>query len=83
MGTTQVEFTASEEEEIIDAEDNVVSDRVPNSLFLPIPYPKGSRELRSLSYEIPKWMTQELNGVQSSNIHVAYINMHIKPEKDK
>jgi hypothetical protein len=75
MGITRVEFTASEEEEAIDAEDkeiteeeglfgppqaeNIddhiehqvdVSDKVPNPPFIPDPYPKASRELRSLSY---------------------------------
>jgi hypothetical protein len=72
---TQVEFTASEEEEIVDSEDNEikeeegifgppqrvtivdhiehqvdVSDKVPYPPFIPVPYPKGSIELRNLSY---------------------------------
>jgi hypothetical protein len=67
-------------------EDQVyVSDNVPNPPLLPVPYPNGSRELRSLSYRTvpaPKLMTRELKGLQSSNIHFAYINRQIKPEKD-
>jgi hypothetical protein len=50
-----------------------------------VPYPRGSIEL-SLSYGTapePKRMTPELKGLQSSNIHVAYINRNIKPEQEK
>jgi hypothetical protein len=43
-----------------------VSEKVPNPPLIPVPYPKGSRELRSLSYgtaPAPKFLTQELNGL--------------------
>jgi hypothetical protein len=88
MGITQVEFTASEEEEVFDAEDKEiteeeglfgppqpvtiddhiehqvdVSDKVPNPPLIPVPYPKVSRALRSLSYgtaPAPKRLAREL-----------------------
>jgi hypothetical protein len=110
MGRNQVEFTASEEEEAIDAEDEAiteeeglfgppqpvtiddhieyqvdVSDKVPNPPLIPVPYPKGSRELRSLSYgtdTAPKRLARELKSLQSRKSHVAYINRQIKPDKD-
>jgi hypothetical protein len=110
MGITQVEFTASEEEEIVDAEDEEiaeeeglfgphqpvtiedhiehqvdVSDKFLNQPLTPVPYTKGSRELRSLSYGTAmslKRLARELKGQQSSNIHVAYINTQVKPDKD-
>jgi hypothetical protein len=111
MGITQVEFTASEEEELIDAEDEGiteeegifdphqpvttddhiehqvnVSDKVPNPPLIPVPCPKGSRELRSVSFgtaPAPKRLARERKGLQSSDIHVAYINRKIQPDKDK
>jgi hypothetical protein len=63
-----------------------VSDIVPDLPLIPVPYPKGSRELRSLSYGTalaPKRLARELKRLQSSNIHVAYINRQIQPDKDK
>jgi hypothetical protein len=106
-----MEFTASEEEEVIDAEDEEiteeeglfgppqpvtidehiehqvdVSEKAPNPPLIPVPYPKGQRELRSLSYGTalaPKELARELKGLQSSNILVAYINRLIQPDKDK
>jgi hypothetical protein len=111
MGITQVEFTASDEEKIVDAEDEEsaeeeglfgptqpvtidehtehqvdVSDKVPNPPLIPVPYPKGSRELRSLSYgtaPAPKSLSLDVRGLQCSSIHVACINRQVKPEKDK
>jgi hypothetical protein len=111
MGITQVELTAGEEEELIDAEDEEftedegifgppqpvtmddhidhqvdVSHKVPNPPLIPVPYPKGSRELRILSYgtaPAPKRLARELKGLQSRNIHVAEINRQIQPNKDK
>jgi hypothetical protein len=82
MGITQVEFTESEEEKFVDAEDEEiavgeglfgpsqpvtiddqiehhvdVSDKVPNPPLIPVPYPKGSRELRILSlYKVVTYM---------------------------
>jgi hypothetical protein len=111
MGIAQVELTASEEEEMVDIDDEEiaeeerlfgppqrvtitdhiehqvdVSDKVPKPPLIPVPYPKGSRGLRILSYGTamaPKRLTREVRGLQSSNIHVAYINMQVKPDKDK
>jgi hypothetical protein len=52
----------------------------------PVPYPKVSRELRSLQYgnigPAPKRMTRELRGLQS-NLHIAYINNQVLPDHDK
>jgi hypothetical protein len=106
MGITQVEFTASDEEEAVDTEEKEiteeeglfgppqpvtiddhiehqvdVSDKVPNPQLIPVPYPRGSRKLRSLNYGYtlaPKRLTRDLKGLQSGNIHVAYINRQIK-----
>jgi hypothetical protein len=54
--------------------------------IVPVPYPKVSRELRSLSYNTirpaPKRMTRELQGLQS-NIHISYINNQVLPDHDK
>jgi hypothetical protein len=99
MGITQVEFTPSEEEEAIDAEDKEITEEeglfgppqpvaindhiehqvdvayiVPNPPLIPVPYPKGSRDLRSLSYGTApahKRLARELQSLQSSNIHAA------------
>jgi hypothetical protein len=63
-----------------------VSDKVPNPPLIPAPYPKRSREFRSLSYGCalsPKQLAQELKSLKNSNIHVAYTNRQIKPDKDK
>jgi hypothetical protein len=62
-----------------------VSYNVPNPQLIPVPYPKGSRELRSLSYgtaPAPKRLARDLRGLQSSNKHVAYMKMKVNPEKD-
>jgi hypothetical protein len=59
-----------------------VSDKVHNPPLIPVPYPRASREVRSLSYgtngPASKRMSRELKGLQSSSIHVAYMNRQIK-----
>jgi hypothetical protein len=54
--------------------------------IVPVPYPKVSRELRSLQYgnigPAPKRMTRELQGFQS-NLHIAYINNQVLPDHEK
>jgi Reverse transcriptase (RNA-dependent DNA polymerase) len=62
-----------------------ISDKIPNPPLISVPYPKGPRELRSLSYgtaPAPKRLARELKSLQSSNIHVAYINRQIKPDNE-
>jgi hypothetical protein len=62
-----------------------VSDKVQNPPLIPVPYPKESRELRRLSNGAapsPKRLARALKGLQTSTIHVAYINRQIQPDKD-
>jgi hypothetical protein len=51
-----------------------------------LPYPKVSRELRSLKYgdigPALKRMTRELRGLHS-NLHIAYINSQVLPDHDQ
>jgi hypothetical protein len=53
--------------------------------IVPVPYPKASREFRSLQYgtigPAPKRMTRKLRGLQS-NLHIAYINNQVLPDHD-
>jgi hypothetical protein len=53
---------------------------------VPVPYPKLSRELRSLQYgtlgPAPKRMTRKLRRLHS-NLHIAYINNQVLPDHDK
>jgi hypothetical protein len=55
---------------------------------IPIPYPRANRVLRSLTYgtigPVPKNLSRELRGLQSNNIHIAYINKQVMADiKDK
>jgi hypothetical protein len=103
MGIIQVELTASEEKEIVDAEDMEiteeegllgppqpvkmddhieyqvdVSDKGSSPPLIPAPYPKASGALSYVTAPTPNHLTQELKSLQSSNIHVAYINRQKK-----
>jgi hypothetical protein len=61
------------EDDFVEQQMDVQPDTAP---IIPVPYPKVSRELRSLSYgtigPAPTRMTRKIQGLQS-NLHIAYI----------